>query len=60
MTPEEFNLKECGFYAGPVPNDATVRIDCPPGEVTGRYLVVQLSTRNYLAICEVTATGAIG
>ena len=58
MAPEEFNLKECKFYEGLVPDDATVRIDCPPGEVTGRYLVVQLSEVNHLTLCEVTAAEA--
>ena len=39
--PSEFNLKECEFYKGQVPEGATVRIECPSGEVSGRYLVVQ-------------------
>ena len=50
----EFDLTECYFYEGPVPNGATVRLECPPG-VTGRYLVVQLQDTNFLILCEVTA-----
>ena len=54
MTSSEFNLRRCGFYEGAVPNNATVRIECPP-RVTGRYLVVQLQGSNVLSLCEVTA-----
>ena len=60
MAPSEFNLKECGFYRGPVPNGATVTIDCPPGQVIGRYLVVQLSGSNYLTLCEVSVVAELG
>ena len=59
MEPSEFNLKECEFHEGPVQDGATVRIECPSGEVSGRFLVVQLSGRNYLTLCEVTAAAAI-
>ena len=55
----KFNLSECDFYDGQVPGGATVRIDCPTGTVTGRYLVVQLSGRNHLTLCEVTAAAAM-
>ena len=54
MSPSQFNLKECDFYPGQVPDDATVRINCPP-RITGRYLVVQLQDSNFLTLCEVTA-----
>ena len=53
-SPGEFDLTECYFYEGPVPNGATVRLDCLAG-VTGRYLVVQLQDTDYLILCEVTA-----
>ena len=55
MTSWEFKLKECGVHNGAVPNGATVRIDCPPGQAIGRYLVVQLAGTNFLTLCEVTA-----
>ena len=54
MEPSELNLNECGFYEGAVPDNATVRIDCP-SRVTGRYLVVLLQDTNFLVLCEVTA-----
>ena len=31
MTSSEFNLRRCGFYEGAVPNNITVRIECPRG-----------------------------
>ena len=54
MPPGEFNVKECYFYEGAVPNGVTAHLDCPPG-ITGRYLVVQLQDTNSLILCEVTA-----
>ena len=56
----KYHLKECEMYAGVVTNGDTVRNDCPLGQVTGRYLVVQLDGQNYLTLCEVTAAAAAG
>ena len=57
MQISELRFDKCGFHPGPIPNGATYRFNCPPGTVTGRYLVVQLAGTNYLTLCEVTATG---
>ena len=57
MSLADFQLCECGFHAGAVPDDTTVTINCVPGGVTGRYLVVQLNGNNVLTLCEVTAVG---
>ena len=54
MSPSQLKLRECGFYEGVVPDNTTVRINCPPG-ITGRHLVVQLQDTNILTLCEVTA-----
>ena len=59
MSLTEFQLRECGFYSGAVPDNTTVTITCIPGGVTGRYLVVQLGGTNFLTLCEVTAAGNI-
>ena len=60
MTASEFNLKVCGFHGGAVADGATVLIECPPGQATGRYLVVQLDGNNFLTLCEVTAAAEKG
>ena len=60
MKSGELNIKECDFHSGPVPDAATVRIDCPSGEATGRFLVVQLSESQFFSLCEVTAAGSLG
>ena len=57
MVLSELIFDRCGFHPGPIPNGATHRFNCPPGNVTGRYLVVQLNGTNFLTLCEVTATG---
>ena len=57
MVLSELRFDQCGFYSGAIPNGATHRFNCPPGTVTGRYLVVQLNGTNFLTLCEVTATG---
>ena len=59
MSLAEFDLRECGFYAGAVPDGTTVTINCPHGGVTGRYLLVQLDGTNFLTLCEVTAAGTM-
>jgi len=50
------NMAMCGTHDPPVPCSATLTVTCPPGGITGRYLIVQLEgSGNLLTICELTA-----
>ena len=60
MTPAELNARNCGQVTTSVGKSETVTLTCPPGGVTGRYLIVQLLGRNdYLVLCEVEAGRAL-
>ena len=55
MLPEELQLTLCVFIEPPLDPSEVRRVECPPGGVTGRYLVIQLNTNSALSLCEVTA-----
>ena len=59
MTPAEHNYRRCGPPTEPVGRGRTVTVMCPPGGVTGRYLIVQtLGREDILTLCEVEAGNA--
>ena len=56
MTPTELNARRCGQVTAAVEGGEKVTLTCPPGGVTGRYLIVQtLGRTDYLGLCEVEA-----
>ena len=56
MTPTELNYRRCGPLTEHVGGGKNVTLLCPPGGVTGRYLIVQtLGRRDILTLCEVEA-----
>ena len=55
MLPEEHQLTLCAFIEPPLDPSEVRRVECPPGGVTGRYLVIQTDTTDPLTLCEVTA-----
>ena len=60
MTPTELKARRCSQITKPVGGGETVTLTCPPGGVTGLYLIVQiLDRKDYLTLCEVEAGRAI-